>query len=330
MVAAAAQHLRSARRTRTPSTPPPGRVEIIRACHVHHLVNRENIRYGEDVARPTIELIHRRSVLRIALLGVAGLAGLALPRGASASPLEDLASSGDFRVRMSAALIVGRTKLAGAKPALEAALNDAHPAVRAAAASGLVELGDLSAIGALDARAAAEPNADVKITLTSSADKLRARESKGGKSGGADRAKYVVQVGAMRNLSTVKSKELPSVLRGATKQVATNRLQHAAVIDESEGQLLKSFKKLPLLRLDGQLRTLQQAEQGGQLTMRAQVEFSVLRNQALKATFSGSATAGGALSQNAGQALFDLQKKAVENAVASAMGSAEAGFRAAL
>lgn len=295
---------------------------------MQHLVKEENIRYGEHVARVSIELIHRRSVLTMGLLVVAGLA---LPRGASASPLDDLASNGDFRVRMSAALIVGRTKISGAKPALEAALSDAHPAVRAAAASGLVELGDLSAIGALDARAAAEPNSDVKITLTSSADKLRARQNNDKKKpSGPDAAKYVVQVGAMRNLSSVKSKELPSVLRGATKQVAITRLQNAAVIDESEGQLLKTFKKLPLLRLDGQLRTLQQAEQGGQLTMRAQVEFSVLRNQALKATFSGSATAGGALSQNAGQALFDLQKKAVENAVASAMGSAEAGFRAAL
>lgn len=269
-------------------------------------------------------------MLRIALLGGGVLAGLALPVGASASPLEDLSSSGDFRVRMSAALIVGRTKIAGAKPALETALSDPHPAVRAAAASGLVELGDLSAIGALDARAAEEPNADVKMTLTSSADKLRARENKGGGKGGHDHAKYVVQVGAMRNLSTVKSKEIATVLRGATRQVAISRLQNAAVVDESEGQLLKSLKKLPLLRLDGQLRQLQQAEQGGHLTMRAQVEFSVLRNQALKATFSGSATAGGAASQNSGAALFDLQKKAVENAVASAMGSAEAGFRAAL
>jgi hypothetical protein len=295
---------------------------------VQHLVKQENIRYGDQVARVSIDLIHRRSVLTMAL---AGTAALLLPRGASASPLDDLASNSDFRVRMSAALIVGRTKITGAKPALEAALSDAHPAVRAAAASGLVELGDLASIGALDARAASEPNSDVKITLTSSADKLRARQNNDKKKAtGPDAAKYVDQVGAMRNLSSVKSKELPSVLRVSTKQVAITRLQNAAVIDESEGQLLKTFKKLPLLRLDGQLRTLQQAEQGGQLTMRAQVEFSVLRNQALKATFSGSATAGGALSQNAGQALFDLQKKAIENAVASAMGSAEAGFRAAL
>ncbi len=286
-----------------------------------------NIRYVEQVPCDSI-LIHRRSVLVGLLIGSAGLL---LPRSAAASPIDDLASNGDFRVRMSAALIVGRTKITGAKAALEAALSDAHPAVRAAAASGLVELGDLGSIAALAARASVEPNSDVKITLTASADKLRARDKNDRKkSSGPDAAKYVVQVGAMRNLSTVKSKELPLVLRGATKQVAITRLQNAAVIDESEAQLLKTFKKLPLLRLDGQLRTLQQAEQGGHLTMRAQVEFSVLRNQALKATFSGSATAGGALSQNAGQALFDLQKRAVENAVASAMGSAEAGFRAAL
>lgn len=271
-----------------------------------------------------MEWCSRRQMLSLTLVSSALLL---FSRGASASPLEDLSSSSDFRVRMSAALLVGRTKVAGAKQALEAALGDEHPAVRAAAASGLVELGDPAAIGALQARINVEPNADLKTTYNASIEKLRAREKKGG---GEANAKYVVQVGAMRNLSSVKSKELGTILRGATKQVVMNRVQNAAVIDESDRQSLRSFHKLPLLRLDGQLRTLQQAEQGSMLTLKAHVEFSVLRNQALKATFSGSATAGAAASQSKGAGLLELQRKAVENAVASAMGSAEAGFRAAL
>lgn len=264
-------------------------------------------------------------MLSVTLVG----AGVVLfARGAAAAPIEDLTTSGDFRVRMSAALLVGRTKVAGARRALETALSDQHPAVRAAAASGLVELGDTGAIAALEARIASEPNADLKTTYRSSIEKLRANEKKQHDKGPA---KYVVQVGAMRNLSAVKSKELGTILRGAAKQVVMNRVQNAAVIDETErGALKGSLQKLPLLRLDGQLRALQQAEQEGMTMLKAHVEFSVLRNHALKATFSGSATAGAAASQSKGAGLLELQRKAVENAVASAMGSAEAGFRAAL
>jgi hypothetical protein len=55
--------------------------------------------------------------------------------------VRDLRGSDDFRVRVSAALVLGRTRPPGAREALERALLDANPAVRSAAATALGQLG---------------------------------------------------------------------------------------------------------------------------------------------------------------------------------------------
>src|SRR4051794_33153923 len=55
-----------------------------------------------------------------------------------------LVTGADFRLRVSAALSLGKTRSKAAVPALTNALDDAHPAVRAAAAAALGVLGDRS------------------------------------------------------------------------------------------------------------------------------------------------------------------------------------------
>jgi len=90
-----------------------------------------------------------------------------------AGALRDLSQSSDFRVRVSAALYLGRTKPLGAREALEGALGDAHPAVRAAAASALAALGDPLAITALARRLGSESSASVKAQIQSSIEQLR-------------------------------------------------------------------------------------------------------------------------------------------------------------
>jgi HEAT repeat protein len=89
---------------------------------------------------------------------VLSLALLALLLSASATalsapPLSDLlqklARGPDFRVRVSAALQLGKTKSSVARSALETALDDENAAVRAAAAAALKVIGDPTAINAL-------------------------------------------------------------------------------------------------------------------------------------------------------------------------------------
>src|SRR5262245_26455053 len=74
----------------------------------------------------------------------------------------DLANGGDFRVRVAAALTLGKSGDPGARAALEKALEDPHPAVRASAAAALGAVGDGAAIAALRAASSKEGTASVK------------------------------------------------------------------------------------------------------------------------------------------------------------------------
>src|ERR1041385_635192 len=113
---------------------------------------------------------------------VLGLALLALVLsasvdGAAAPPLADLlqklARGPDFRVRVSAALQLGKTKSAIARSALETALDDENAAVRAAAAAALKVIGDPTAINAL-ARHENDGSAAVRSQIKTSLAALKA------------------------------------------------------------------------------------------------------------------------------------------------------------
>src|SRR5262245_18339719 len=85
------------------------------------------------------------------MLIVARLAGAATPVRAQPQQSEDGAESlvrhyGPYKVRVEAALILGRLRQARSVPALIVGLNDQHPAVRASSAR------SLGLIGAPDAR----------------------------------------------------------------------------------------------------------------------------------------------------------------------------------
>src|SRR5262245_52123208 len=84
----------------------------------------------------------------------------------------DLLMSPDFRVRVGAALSLARTKPPDARFVLERALDDAHPAVRAAAAAALAQVGDDGAVPALQKHLASESSGAVKSQLKSSIDQL--------------------------------------------------------------------------------------------------------------------------------------------------------------
>jgi HEAT repeat protein len=74
----------------------------------------------------------------------------------------DLLMSPDFRVRVGAALYLGKAKPQDARFVLERALDDAHPAVRAAAAAALAQVGDDGAVPALQRHLGSESSGAVK------------------------------------------------------------------------------------------------------------------------------------------------------------------------
>jgi len=245
-----------------------------------------------------------------------------------AGALRDLTDSGDFRVRVSAALYLGRTHPVGAREALEHALSDSHPAVRVAAATALGSLGDAAAIGALARRAIVEPSASVKAQLQSSIDQLRRgiADDQPDAHKLAANVRYVVRLGAMHNPSGVRGEDLRRVLQSAARSRA-RALHGTAIVDADAALLAQATERhLPVLTLDGSVMQVTEARVEGSVQVQARVEFAVRREQTLKGTLSGAATTFGSGQVISDQGRRQLQDDAVDGAVQSALRGADQGL----
>jgi hypothetical protein len=256
------------------------------------------------------------------------------------SALGDIDGSSDFRLRVSAALLLGRSKPQGARQKLERALTDAHPAVRIAAAAGLSALGDAAAIPSLERHARDEQMVGVKAKMQESVNHLR-----GGNAGAPTAAaaapahsigtaKYVLELGAMRNTSGGRDDQFSSVMAQAAKKQLEQK--GALVLDSSDGALKAEAtrKKIPVYRLEGQLSRLsQQQASDGSLTMQARVEFSVVKvpQHTLQGTLSGAASTQGSRSALGNESTMqNLREQVIGGAVESAMQNADRSLLASI
>jgi hypothetical protein len=271
---------------------------------------------------------------RRALGGLAAVALLLVPVPAVAQDprgaLHDLTDSPDFRVRVSAALYLGRTRPPGARAVLEHALSDAHPTVRVAAAAALGSLGDPFALAALARRHAVEPSASVNAQLQSSIDQLRRSGPADPAAGATDtlgpNVRYVVRLGAMRNPSGVRGEDLRRVLQSAARSRA-RAIHGMAVVDSDPALMAQAIERhLPVLTLDGSVTQMSESRMEGSLQVQARVEFAVRREQTLKGTLSGAATTFGSALTLSEQGRRQLQDDAVDGAVQSALRGAEQGL----
>jgi hypothetical protein len=241
----------------------------------------------------------------------------------------ELANNPDFRVRVTAALTIARTKPPNARAKLEHALDDTHPAVRAAAAAALGTLGDPAAIPTLERKAGGESSGSVKSQMLASVATLHrgaaAASATAAPSGVTmSNAKYVLQLGAMRNNTAVHNEQIGSVMRSSAKSRAAG-LTGAVVMDGTDPVIVRqaAAKKIPILTLDGQLTVLQQTAARSGVSFQAQVEFSVKKfpEQSLQGTMRGAATTTGDPRRT-----DELQFQAVDGAVESAMRQADRGL----
>src|SRR5262245_42335090 len=122
------------------------------------------------------------------------LLALCFPVAAGAQPTSDLIQKldqgADFRVRVQAALELGKTRGSASRAALEAALDDENSAVRAAAAAALKVMKDPSAIPAL-LKHDSDPSAAVRAQIKNSVEAL----SGGGAAPPVQKPEVLVQVG---------------------------------------------------------------------------------------------------------------------------------------
>lgn len=260
-------------------------------------------------------------------LAVAGLSLTSIPGIAfgltPADALRDLARSPDFRVRVSAAVTLGRTRPPGAREALETALGDEHPAVRIAAANALAELGDPLAVAALARRVGSETSPSVKAQMEAAVRQLR----RGVTSDQGANVRYVVRLGAMRNPTGIRGDEMRSVLHEATRSRA-RALKGAAVAADGDSapHAQASGRRLPVITLEGSLTQLAESPISGGIQVQARVEFLVRRGQILKGTLTGGATTFGTSPTLSDLGRRRLQDDAVSGAVESALRGADQGL----
>ena len=254
------------------------------------------------------------------------------------SVLQALTESTDFRVRVNAALALGRLGAQapdGTREALEQALGDAHPTVRVACATALSTLKDPAAIPALERRLSVETSASVAAQLRLSLTVLR-RADDGDledpdTSATAPRAlasdvRFVVTLGTMRNRTNVGGDGLRLVLSKASRTYAATL--HGTVMVEHDGPLLRqaAARHVPVITLDGNLARITESRVGGGTQVQARVEFTVRRDQNLKGTLSGAATTFGPGSGLTDDGRRQLEEDAVSAAVQSALRGAEQGL----
>jgi len=250
-----------------------------------------------------------------------------------ATAAQDLQSSSDFRVRVNAALFLGRAKTAAARESLEHALaSDAHPAVRTAAAEALAALGDSASVPALEQRLAVESSSSVKAQLRASIAQLRtgATSPQGGDDGAPGHlrpdVRCIVSLGSMRNASGVRGDELRRVLASAARSHA--RVLHGVVVTGGDPAIARqaAARHVPVVTLDGNLTQFTEARVEGSLQVHARVEFTMRRDQSLRGTLSGGATTFGSGPTISDEAIRRLEEDAIDGAVQSALRGAEDGL----
>jgi hypothetical protein len=265
------------------------------------------------------DTVHARSMLDdVMRRAVSFLAAFAITvAGASVSTAQDfgamrrdLASGADFRLRVGAALALGKTHDKSAIAPLVLALDDANPAVRAAAAAALAVLGHREAADPLRAHLARESSPTVRAQLEAAIAKLDARTEAG--------ARVLVKLGELKNLTGARGERLTAAFRGATRAKAALLPGVELVNDSTEA----AARKLPLLLLDGVLNHLSQGADGQQMMVSARVEyvFRKMPEHALTGSVTGTARALDSASAFSDQGrVAQLEVQALEGAIESAM-----------
>jgi hypothetical protein len=252
----------------------------------------------------------------------------------SSAAIRELAESNDFRVRVTAALLLGRTRPPGAREALEHALADPHPAVRIAVTTALGALGDSDSLPALERRLRSEPSPGVVAQLQATIDKLRSAPASDPDDDSTPQqlpanVRYVVKLGTMRNAAGVRGEDLRRILRDATRTRA-KELKDAAVLEADSPLLAQAVRRhLPVVTLDGNVTQLVESRVAGSMQVQAHVEFTVRRDQTLRGTLSGGATTSGSGPSISDDGRRRLEDEAVDGAVQSALRGADQGLMVA-
>lgn len=253
-----------------------------------------------------------------------------------------------FRVRASAAMSLARFDSSDVVIALETALADRHPAVRAAAANSLAKNGNRRSVSALRT-AASDQTATVSTAAKAALQAIASRNSgdrsvesaaaeaeMGNKSALARLrgAQHVVVLGEMHDRTPSRSRELSELL-GEHVGAALSKIDRVAVLrqheltEETREEIAK--KKLAVLKLEGNLQSVQPVISASERRVRCEVSVLLLDEGtgALRSMMRGAASAVGQRTGNGIAQEKELARKALRSAVQTAMSSASEAIRRA-
>jgi hypothetical protein len=217
----------------------------------------------------------------------------------------------DFRVRVQAALQLGKSMSQEAYGPLVAALDDENASVRAAAVAALESLGDVRAIGPLKEHRLDRSEA-VRKQIKASLAELEAQALE------APKPKVLVKLGIMRNGSGVKSKRIESDLAQASRQKLNELPGVKVLVEGDDGQ----GKRTPVVMVTGSVEQLKASREGSSIVYTAKVEYVLhtMPEQSIAAKVSGSASAQASEQEASDQTRSaQLRKEVLEAAIASAL-----------
>jgi hypothetical protein len=268
------------------------------------------------VAKPAPARLVKHALAALLMASLVSLSAVQVPLADDSAAFRDLVTGGDFRVRVVAAMMLGKSKAPGARPALEKALDDPHPAVRAAAAAGLGALGDAGALPALNAALSKETASNVKAQFTTTIKKLS------GSAASAAKPRFLIALGRLENKSGVSGSEIASALKSGTRSKMAQVPGIEVVADGTDISAASKSRGLPAFTVDGSLMQLAKKQSSDGVGYSARVEYLIRKmpEQALKGTMSGNAQALADAKQVRGQTeLAQLQIDAVSAAIDSAL-----------
>lgn len=266
--------------------------------------------------------------------------------------LSMLRDSHSFRVRARAALELAHVDDPRVPGALEAALFDTHPAVRAAAAGALADSGTVRAVPALR-RACSDPAQPVAEGAKAALRAIAAREAIHHAVASAQDEhpvepstatartptllsglRYAVVLGEMRNQSELRDAELTRVL---SERIAAELRGLSDVAVFTPAMLTADVtrelarRKVPLLRFEGNLTHVVMTRELGQASLHCEVSLLLLDEPArtLRSALKGGATSSEQARGAAAQQEAVLARKTLRNAVRSALANAEQAMRSA-
>jgi len=258
----------------------------------------------------------RRALLSLAILCTVSSA-LATP--GLDELVEQLKSATDFRVRVSAALQLGKSLTGDAAQPLEAALDDSNASVRAAAAAALKNLGDQAALPALTAHRSDKSEA-VRAQVAAAIRSLEEERITGPK------PKVLVKLGMMKNGSGVKSKRIENELADSSRRKLGELPGVRVLAADGSGPSIDTSSgkpsKVPMVMVTGNVSELTASREGRSIIYSASVEYVLhtMPEQAIAAKVSGRASAT-ATEQDARDSsiLAELRRSVLEAAIASAV-----------